>query len=596
MRSTMRSFGRPEARRVLVLLRRRVAQNAPPRPRPLTAARRCDTAHHASIALLAHRPPALPAGCPRGGRARPRPGPPESPAGRQPPGRAARRGEGQRHPHARRAERPGRRACGPRAAPRDLPAPRSSGRRSSSPRRRWRSRRRPSAARWVPSGPRPCWAPSAGEFPDVEAAAGPRAARGAAPRPASPTRTRPPGRCGSLVDDAPLPAPDRDAAMAALEAYQATLAADRAQRRDARGAAARPGTRAPDVARRPAALRPRATGAPSWATPSTALLDRMLLAHGRHRRGGARAPPPVRRGRLRSRRRLRAGPRRGPGPHGPGRGAGAVLQRLRLDAAARPGRQEHARLARPAVAALRARDPDASTRSRTRSWTGSPAWGITGLWLIGLWERSKASQRIKVWRGNPDAAASAYSLDDYVIAWDLGGEDAWADLRHRAWQRGDPAGVGHGAQPHGHRLALGHRPPGVVPVPAGAALPGLHVQRREPGRARPGRDPPRGPLLGQQRRRRRVRAARPLVGRAALHLPRQRRHELPLERHRAAGLQPGRRPGAGDPDDPRRRAAVPGHPVRRRDGARQAPRPSAVVPGPRARAARRSRRAPSSGR
>jgi hypothetical protein len=63
-------------------------------------------------------------------------------------------------------------------------------------------------------------------------------------------------------------------------------------------------------------------------------------------------------------------------------------------------------------------------------------WGITGLWLIGLWERSKASQRIKVWRGNPDAAASAYSLDDYVIAWDLGGEEAWANLRGRAWQRG----------------------------------------------------------------------------------------------------------------------------------------------------------------
>ena len=63
-------------------------------------------------------------------------------------------------------------------------------------------------------------------------------------------------------------------------------------------------------------------------------------------------------------------------------------------------------------------------------------WGITGLWLIGLWERSKASQRIKAWRGNPDAAASAYSLDDYRIADDLGGEDAWANLRHRAWTRG----------------------------------------------------------------------------------------------------------------------------------------------------------------
>ena len=63
-------------------------------------------------------------------------------------------------------------------------------------------------------------------------------------------------------------------------------------------------------------------------------------------------------------------------------------------------------------------------------------WGVTGLWLIGLWERSKASERIKRMRGNPDAAASAYSLDDYRIAADLGGEVAYADLRGRAWARG----------------------------------------------------------------------------------------------------------------------------------------------------------------
>ena len=63
-------------------------------------------------------------------------------------------------------------------------------------------------------------------------------------------------------------------------------------------------------------------------------------------------------------------------------------------------------------------------------------WGISGLWLIGLWQRRLASQRIKTWRGNPDAAASAYSLDDYRIADDLGGEGAWANLRQRAWARG----------------------------------------------------------------------------------------------------------------------------------------------------------------
>jgi glycosidase len=62
--------------------------------------------------------------------------------------------------------------------------------------------------------------------------------------------------------------------------------------------------------------------------------------------------------------------------------------------------------------------------------------GITGLWLIGLWQRSVASERIKRMRGNPDAVASAYSLDDYRIADDLGGEVALMDLRGRAWGRG----------------------------------------------------------------------------------------------------------------------------------------------------------------
>jgi glycosidase len=63
-------------------------------------------------------------------------------------------------------------------------------------------------------------------------------------------------------------------------------------------------------------------------------------------------------------------------------------------------------------------------------------WGITGLWLIGLWERSLASKRIKQLRGNPEAVASAYSLLDYQIANDLGGEEAYQNLRARAWQRG----------------------------------------------------------------------------------------------------------------------------------------------------------------
>ncbi len=62
--------------------------------------------------------------------------------------------------------------------------------------------------------------------------------------------------------------------------------------------------------------------------------------------------------------------------------------------------------------------------------------GFTGLWLIGLWERSKSSKRIKQICGNPEAAASAYSLYDYNIAQNIGGWDALTTLRTRLWQRG----------------------------------------------------------------------------------------------------------------------------------------------------------------
>ena len=62
--------------------------------------------------------------------------------------------------------------------------------------------------------------------------------------------------------------------------------------------------------------------------------------------------------------------------------------------------------------------------------------GFTGLWLIGVWERSPASQTIKQLCGNPEAVPSAYSLYDYTIASDLGGDDAFNKLREGAWKRG----------------------------------------------------------------------------------------------------------------------------------------------------------------
>jgi len=63
-------------------------------------------------------------------------------------------------------------------------------------------------------------------------------------------------------------------------------------------------------------------------------------------------------------------------------------------------------------------------------------WGFSGLWLIGLWERSLASKKIKELLGNPEAVASAYSIFDYQIASDLGGEEAFQTLKQRAWRYG----------------------------------------------------------------------------------------------------------------------------------------------------------------
>jgi glycosidase len=63
-------------------------------------------------------------------------------------------------------------------------------------------------------------------------------------------------------------------------------------------------------------------------------------------------------------------------------------------------------------------------------------WNFTALWLIGIWERSSASRKIKHLTGNPEAVSSAYSLFDYIIANDLGGEGAFNNLKERAARRG----------------------------------------------------------------------------------------------------------------------------------------------------------------
>jgi len=62
--------------------------------------------------------------------------------------------------------------------------------------------------------------------------------------------------------------------------------------------------------------------------------------------------------------------------------------------------------------------------------------GFTALWLIGLWQRSPASKKIKQYSGSYDAVSSAYAVYDYVIASELGGDDALLNLKERAKKYG----------------------------------------------------------------------------------------------------------------------------------------------------------------
>ena len=60
------------------------------------------------------------------------------------------------------------------------------------------------------------------------------------------------------------------------------------------------------------------------------------------------------------------------------------------------------------------------------------SFGVNGLWLIGIWERSPASKNIKELYGKKNAIASAYSIYNYRITNDLGGENAYLKLKTKA--------------------------------------------------------------------------------------------------------------------------------------------------------------------
>ncbi len=67
---------------------------------------------------------------------------------------------------------------------------------------------------------------------------------------------------------------------------------------------------------------------------------------------------------------------------------------------------------------------------------GLAADGVSGLWLVGVWDRSRASESIKRMMGNPEAAASAYAIRQYRVAPELGGDGAVEALATRAAAHG----------------------------------------------------------------------------------------------------------------------------------------------------------------
>jgi len=64
------------------------------------------------------------------------------------------------------------------------------------------------------------------------------------------------------------------------------------------------------------------------------------------------------------------------------------------------------------------------------------ACGFNALWLVGVWQRSPASKKIKELYGKPQAIASAYSIQAYQISAQFGGEESLNVLKKKAHRIG----------------------------------------------------------------------------------------------------------------------------------------------------------------
>ena len=229
--------------------------------------------------------------------------------------------------------------------------------------------------------------------------------------------------------------------------------------------------------------------------------------------------------------RARTAARSEAGPH-PRRGARpACASRLHGAVADRPVG------AQPRVAARSSRSAATPRRShrRTRSWTtGSP--------------RSSAARR--------PARTCATGLG----------------ARH-------PPRLGHGAEPHGHRLALGRRAPRLVHRAPDRPFPAYTFDG--PDLSPDGRvgiyledhyfDNSDAAVVFRRQDRWSGRSATSTTATTA---------PLPVERHGAARLPQAGDARGGHPDDPGGRAAVPDHPLRCGDDAREAAHPALWYPLP----------------